>query len=69
MIATAAPIFLPQDLESTAWLKLKAHLESELVDRRAYNDGRSLDAVETAFVRGDIDRLKRILKIGSKAPG
>ncbi len=58
---------LPAELESSTWRKVVAYLEIELASRRAYNDGRSLGAEETAFVRGDIDRMKRLLNTG-KAP-
>jgi hypothetical protein len=62
------PILERHELESSTWKKIKAYLEIELADRRNYNDGKSLDAVATAFIRGDIDRIKKLLNIESKAP-
>lgn len=61
------PVLSKSDLQSPVWQKLRAHLESELAERRAYNDGKSLDAVETAAVRGEIKRLKRLLQIEADA--
>lgn len=68
------PILLPHELESGAWQKIKAHLETELAERRAYNDGESLTERETAVVRGQIKEIKRLLKMGDqpkehRAPG
>ena len=63
------PLLLPHELESSVWKKLKAYLEAELAERREYNDSKALDATQTAYVRGDIDRLKKLLKIERKAPG
>lgn len=60
----AEPILQGHELESSAWLKIKEHLESELAERRAYNDGESLTDVQTASVRGEIKRIKRLLRIG-----
>lgn len=50
------------ELRSTVWLKIKAHLEAELAERRAYNDGHSLTDVETATIRGEIKQIKRLLR-------
>lgn len=61
------PILEPHELDSAVWKKLKAHLETELADRREYNDGQSLDAVATAGIRGEIKRLKLILSIDPSA--
>lgn len=52
------------ELRSTVWLKIKAHLEEKLAERRAYNDGLTLTEVETAAVRGEIARIKHLLRIG-----
>ncbi len=64
----SAPVLSPADLESSTWLKLRAYLERELAERRAFNDGHTLDAVATARVRGDIDRIKKLLNTDPKAP-
>ena len=58
------PVLVPHELQSELWLKLKQYFESELAERRSYNDGKSLDPIETAFIRGDIDRLKKLIAIG-----
>ena len=63
----AEPVLTKNDCQSSVWLKLKKHLEAELADRRAYNDGISLTETETASVRGDIKRLKRLLKLETDA--
>lgn len=65
----STPLLSPHEAESSTWKKIKAHLESELRDRRDWNDSKSLDATETAFVRGEIARLKKLLKMGyTKTP-
>lgn len=58
------PILQPHELESSVWLKLREFLQAELAERREYNDGQSLDAVQTAVVRGEIKMIKRMLKFG-----
>lgn len=63
----AAPILSKSDVQSAVWLKLKAHFEAELDERRAYNDGESLTDKETAIVRGQIKHIKRVLKIEADA--
>lgn len=62
----ADPILSKSDLQSAVWLKVKEHLEAELAERREYNDGLSLTEVETAAIRGEIKRLKRLLKLGAE---
>jgi len=64
------PVLLPHELESSAWKKIKAHLEVELAERRAYNDGETLGERETAIVRGEIKRIKKMLRIvKERGPG
>lgn len=58
------PVLLPHELESSAWLKIKAYLEERLAERREYNDGESLTEKETALVRGEIKHIKKMLRIG-----
>lgn len=53
----------PDELRSSVWLKLRAHLTHELTRLRARNDG-NFNAEETARIRGQIAQLKMILKIG-----
>lgn len=64
----AEPLLLPHELESAVWRKIKAHLETELVERRAYNDGQSLTEIETAMIRGEIKHIKRMLRLGDTKP-
>ena len=63
----ADPVLTKNDCQSSVWLKLREHLEAELAERRAYNDGLTLTDTETAGVRGDIKRLKRLLKLQADA--
>lgn len=53
-----------QDLNSTAWMKLKEHLEERLDQHRRANDG-DLDDVRTAKQRGRIAEAKYILSLGT----
>jgi len=45
------------------YIKLKKHLEARLDEHRQKND-RSLNAEETAHVRGQIEELKHLLRAG-----
>ena len=56
-----------QDLGSTAWLKLKAHMEERLEQHRRANDS-DLDAVRTAKQRGRIAEAKYIFSLGTGQP-
>jgi len=58
------PIFTNQELQSSVWIKLREHLESQLAERRIYNDGETLSEKETAIVRGEIKNIKRLLREG-----
>lgn len=46
------------------WLAIKAHLESRLERLRLMNDNESLDAIQTAAIRGRIAEVKALLLIG-----
>lgn len=59
------PVLDDHELQSGVWKKLQAYLEDELAERRAYNDSSSLNEVETAVVRGEINRLKKLLRLGT----
>ena len=61
------PVLTKNDCQSAVWLKLREYLEAELAERRAYNDGLTLTDTETAAVRGDIKRLRRLLKLEADA--
>ena len=52
------------DRLSPVWLAIKAHLESRLERLRLMNDNESLDAIQTAAIRGRIDEVKALLLIG-----
>jgi ribosomal protein L30/L7E len=49
---------------SPVWLAIKAHLESRLERLRLMNDNESLDAIQTAAIRGRIAEVKALLLIG-----
>ena len=57
------PVLDDHEFQSGVWKKLQAYLEEELAERRSHNDSRSLDAVETAFVRGQIEHIKKMLRL------
>ena len=59
------PVLDDHEFQSGVWKKLQAYLEEELVTLRAHNDSRSLDAVETAFVRGKIEHAKKMVALQS----
>lgn len=50
------------------WVKLKAHLESQIQSKRAQNDSAKLTEAETAALRGHIQCLKVILSLGADRP-
>ena len=49
------------EFDSRAWLIQKARAEKRLQDLRVQNDGTSLDAIQTAILRGQIKELKLFL--------
>jgi len=49
---------------SQVWLAIKSHLESRLERLRLMNENESLDAVQTAAMRGRIAEVKALLSIG-----
>lgn len=49
---------------SPVWLAIKAHLESRLERLRLMNDNESLDAIQTAAIRGRIAEVKALILIG-----
>ena len=59
------PVLLLNEHErlSSAWLKVKAFLEAELDNRREKNDN-NLSPEKTAWLRGQIEQIKIILKAG-----
>lgn len=64
----ALPVLDRNDLASPTWRKLKEHMERLLEQQRRSNDDRKHDAVATAYLRGDIRRLKNLLALASPAP-
>lgn len=63
----ADPVLNAADLQSPTWRKLKEHMEAQLDKLRLKNDDQKHDAVATAYLRGDIRRLKNLLAL-STAP-
>ena len=64
----AATVFDRQDLISPIWIRLREYLELELAVLRERNDGQSLTDVETATIRGEIKRIKTLLRLGNPEP-
>lgn len=56
--------FERSDFESPTWRRLRAHLLAELDSLREQNDG-NLPPDKTAFLRGQIMRVKSILDLES----
>lgn len=56
-----------QMLGSSAWKELKDHFESRLDDLRKDND-KDQDAEKTAFIRGQISEIKRLLAYDKPKP-
>jgi hypothetical protein len=50
------------------WLRLKAHLEEKLKEKRGKNDDLALDPIKTAAMRGHIECLKGLLSLGDVPP-
>ena len=57
------PVLDDHEFQSGVWKKLCAHWEEELTERRVRNDGKTLNDVETAFVRGQIEHIKKMLRL------
>ena len=53
------------DVQSQAWIKVKAHLTERLQDHRIKNDGR-LNEIETATVRGRIAEILYALSLSDR---
>ena len=56
------------DKVSQTWQKLKPYLEQLLADARGRNDGENLDQIQTAIIRGRIQTLKQLIKLGDIPP-
>ncbi len=57
-----------RDFQGETWDRLRQHLETELAKLRAANDNETLDAVQTALLRGEIRRVKNLLALPAR-PG
>lgn len=57
----------PHELKSPLWLKLQAHMESELALLRERND-QDLDPIKTATLRGKASAVKAFLLL-AEPPG
>ena len=54
-------------IDPTAWKKLEAWANAELVSARRRNDAIGLSDAETSAIRGEIRLLKRILDLPNAA--
>lgn len=54
------------DFRSETWKRLTKALEAELERLRESNDVKSLDVVDTAVIRGQIEAVKNILALGEQ---
>ena len=50
------------EIASTAWQRIRKHIEGRIEDLRKQNDG-ALDEIETARLRGRIAEMKLLLSI------
>lgn len=57
----------PGEKSHPLWAKLKAYFEEQLKIQRTRNDG-NLSEHETAIIRGDIKRLKALIRLGDDRP-
>ena len=55
------------DFNSPQWHTLRKWAEGQLKKAREKNDNPSLDAIETATLRGEIRVLKRVLDLPNEA--
>ncbi len=53
------------DKQSGQWSRLAEHLENRLDDLRRQNDDPQKTDVETAFIRGRISEVKRLIELGT----
>jgi hypothetical protein len=58
----------PADKISPTWQKLREHLETKLKNARGKNDDATLDEIQTAALRGQIQTLKSIISLGDTSP-
>lgn len=55
------------DLQSAAWIKIKAKCEARIKSLRRQNDG-DKDPIETAKIRGRIAEVKKLLAMENPSP-
>lgn len=60
-------ILKQSDVHSATWNRIKDHVEKRLAMLRLKNDGQ-LDAIQTAFLRGQIAELKLIADLDKPDP-
>lgn len=53
---------------SSLWMRLRAELERLLAEKRGANDAPDKDPIQTAFIRGQIANLKRLIALGDAPP-
>lgn len=58
----------PHERSNPVWVKLREHFERRLDIERKKNDSVTLDAEQTAFMRGKIAALKELLGLDREGP-
>ncbi len=66
--AMTTPLLL-EDFNTRTWARLKETLLAEIAALRVANDNASLGPTETAFLRGKVTALKKILRLADEVPG
>lgn len=56
------------DKRSPLWMRLMDHLDKQLTLTRAQNDAVDLDERKTAFNRGKISEIKRLMALNESDP-
>ena len=59
---------LPHQVDSPLWRSIEKELQVHLENLRAQNDNPNKDADQTAFLRGRIAEVKRLLNIAEPEP-
>ena len=66
--AMTSPLLI-EDFGTRTWARLQETLLAELAALRVANDNMSLGPTETAFLRGKVTAIKKILRLADEAPG
>lgn len=54
-------ILSQSEIDGAVWATLKAHLEERIKALRIKNDDKKHDLVDTTFIRGGIDEIKKLI--------